>query len=98
MLYNGENIGDGTPPSVDIAVDPIDGTTATSLGRANAVSVIAMSERGTMFDPGPCFYMDKIAVGPGAAGAIDIKRSPTDNLEAVAKTLGRDIRELTAVI
>jgi len=98
MLYNGENIGDGTPPSVDIAVDPIDGTTATSVGRGNAVSVIAMSERGTMFDPGPCFYMDKIAVGPDAAGAIDLTRSPTENLEAVAKALGRDVHDLTAVI
>src|SRR6266513_5336640 len=95
MLYNGEQIGDGSPPSVDIAVDPIDGTTATSVGRGNAVSVIAMSERGTMFDPGPCFYMDKIAVGPDAAGAIDVERTPTENLEAVAKALGRDVRELT---
>jgi fructose-1,6-bisphosphatase II len=98
MLYNGEQIGDGTPPSVDIAVDPIDGTTATSLGRANAVSVIAMSERGTMFDPGPCVYMEKIAVGPAASGAIDIERSPTENLEAVAKALSRDVHDLTAVI
>src|SRR5947209_7140301 len=98
MLYNGEQIGDGTPPSVDIAVDPIDGTTATSLGRANAVSVIAMSERGTMFNPGPCVYMEKIAVGPDAAGAIDITRSPTDNLDAVAKALSREVRDLTAVI
>ena len=98
MLYNGEQIGDGTPPSVDIAVDPIDGTTATSLGRGNAVSVIAMSERDTMFDPGPCVYMEKIAVGPDAAGAIDLERSPTENLEAVAKALGRDISDLTAVI
>jgi fructose-1,6-bisphosphatase II len=98
MLFNGEQIGDGTPPSVDIAVDPIDGTTATSLGRGNAVSVIAMSERGTMFDPGPCVYMEKIAVGPDAAGAIDIERSPTENLEAVAKAVGRDVDDLTAVI
>ena len=98
MLFNGEQIGDGTPPSVDIAVDPIDGTTLTSLGRGNALSVIAMSERGTMFNPGPCVYMEKIAVGPDAAGAIDITRSPTDNLEGVAKAVGRDVRDLTAVI
>src|SRR5437660_3264477 len=98
MLFNGEQIGDGTPPSVDIAVDPIDGTTLTSLGRGNALSVIAMSERGTMFNPGPCVYMEKTAVGPDAAGAIDITRSPTDNLDAVAKALGRDVRDLTAVI
>ncbi|MBV9284077.1 MAG: class II fructose-bisphosphatase [Acidimicrobiia bacterium] len=98
MLYNGENIGDGTPPSVDIAVDPIDGTTLTSLGRGNALAVIAMSERGTMFNPGPCVYMEKIAVGPDAAGAIAITRSPTENLESVAKALGREVRDLTAVI
>src|SRR5581483_7894015 len=98
MLYNGENIGDGTPPSVDIAVDPIDGTTLTSLGRGNALSVIAMSERGTMFNPGPCVYMEKIAVGQDAAGAIDITQSPTDNLKSVAKALGRDVRDVTAVI
>src|SRR5436190_2400626 len=91
MLYNGEQIGDGSPPSVDIAVDPIDGTTATSVGRGNAVSVIAMSERDTMFDPGPCFYMDKIAARPDAAGALDIERPPTDNPEAVAKAPGPDL-------
>src|SRR5947199_10575891 len=90
MLFNGEQIGDGSPPSMDIAVDPIDGTTATSVGRANAVSVIAMSERDTMFDPGPCVYMEKIAVGPDAAGAIDITRSPTENLRSLAKALGRE--------
>ena len=98
MLYNGEKIGDGSPPPVDIAVDPIDGTTATSLGRGNAVAVIAMSERGTMFDPGPCVYMDKIAVGPEAAGRVSLDRSPTENLKAVADALGKPVRELTAVI
>src|SRR5437879_7996226 len=89
MLYNGEQIGDGSPPPVDIAVDPIDGTTATSVGRANAVSVIAMSERGTMFDPGPCVYMDKIAVGPEAVGVVDITRSPPATPEPVARAPGR---------
>jgi fructose-1,6-bisphosphatase II len=98
MLYNGERLGDGSPPEVDIAVDPIDGTTLTALGRGNALSVIAMSERGTMFNPGPCVYMEKIAVGPDAAGAIDITRSPTENLEAVAKALGKPVRDVTAVI
>src|SRR5438552_12930793 len=98
MLYNGEKIGDGSPPPVDIAVDPIDGTTATSLGRGNAVAVIAMSERGTMFDPGPCVYMDKIAVGPGAAGRVALDRSPTENLKAVADALGKPVHDLTAVI
>jgi len=98
MLYNGEQIGDGTPPAVDIAVDPIDGTTLTALGRGNALAVIAMSERGTMFDPGPCFYMEKIAVGPDAAGTIDITASITDNLHAVAKAKGESVRDLTVVI
>jgi fructose-1,6-bisphosphatase II len=73
MLFNGERIGDGTPPLTDIAVDPIDGTTLTSLGRGNAIAVIAVSERDSMFDPGPCVYMEKIAVGPEAVGSIDIR-------------------------
>src|SRR6478735_5935436 len=76
MLFNGERIGDGTPPKTDIAVDPIDGTTLTALGKDNAISVIAVSERGTMFNPGPCFYMEKIAVGPDAAGVVDVTRPP----------------------
>jgi fructose-1,6-bisphosphatase II len=98
MLYNGERIGDGTPPETDIAVDPVEGTTLTSLGRGNAISVIALSERGTMFNPGPCVYMEKIAVGPEAAGSIDITRSITDNLHAVAKAKGESVRDVTAVI
>jgi fructose-1,6-bisphosphatase II len=98
MLYNGERIGDGTPPQTDIAVDPIDGTTLTALGRGNALSVIAVSERGTMFDPGPCVYMEKIATGPEAADVIHITRSPADNVEAVAKALGKSVRDVTAVI
>ena len=83
MLFNGERIGDGTPPECDIAVDPIDGTTLTALGRGNALAVIAVSERGSMFDPGPCVYMDKIAVGPEAANVIDINRSVTDALTSI---------------
>ncbi len=98
MLYNGEQLGDGSPPQVDIAVDPLEGTTLASLGRANALSVIALSERGTMFDPGPCFYMWKIAVGPEAAGSIDLNATPTENLHSVAKALGRSVRDLTAVV
>jgi fructose-1,6-bisphosphatase II len=98
MLYNGEQIGDGNPPAVDIAVDPIDGTTLTALGRGGAISVIAMSERGSMFDPGACVYMEKIAVGPRAAGVIDITRSPTENLQAIADAKGSAVRDLTAVI
>src|SRR5437660_2495759 len=81
MLYNGERIGDGSPPLTDIAVDPIDGTTLTAMGRGNALSVIAVSERGTMFNPGPCVYMEKIAVGPDAVGAIDITRPAAENIE-----------------
>jgi fructose-1,6-bisphosphatase II len=98
MLYNGEQIGDGSSPQVDIAVDPIDGTTLTSLGRPNAISVIAMSERGTMFDPGPCVYMEKIAVGPEAAGLVDLDAPVVDNLKAVARALGEDVNDVTAVI
>ncbi len=98
MLFNGEEIGDGSAPRCDIAVDPIDGTTLTSLGRPNAIAVIAVSERGTMFDPGPCVYMDKIAVGPEAAGVIDINAPVKANLEAVAKVLGEDLDDVTAVI
>ena len=72
MLFNGEQIGDGRPPQVDIAVDPIDGTTLTAMGRDGALAVIALSERGTMFNPGPCVYMEKLAVGPRGRGAVDI--------------------------
>jgi fructose-1,6-bisphosphatase II len=98
MLFNGERVGDGSSPVCDIAVDPIDGTTLTAKGRPGALSVIAVSERGTMFDPGPCVYMEKIAVGPRAVGAIDIRESPTKNLEAVAKRLNQPVQNLTAVI
>lgn len=99
MLYNGEEVGDGSGSTVvDIAVDPIDGTTLTSLGRPNALSVIAVSERNTMFDPGPCVYMEKIAVGPQAKGLVDIRKSPTENLKAVAKAKGEKVSNVTAVI
>ena len=98
MLYNGEHIGDGTGDAVDSAVDPIDGTTLTSKGRGNALAVIALSPKGTMFDPGPCVYMEKIAVGPELVGVCDIAASPTDNLRAVAKAKGIDVRDVTAVI
>ena len=98
MLYNGERIGDGTPPEVDIAVDPIDGTRPTALGRGGALCVIALSERGSMFDPGPCVYMDKIAVGPGAAGKVSLELSPLENLREVARATGTALRELTVVV
>ena len=98
MLFNGESIGTGEPPKVDIAVDPIDGTTLTALGRANALAVIAASEGGSMFDPGPCVYMEKIAVGPDAAGSIDIRKSPTENLHSIAEAKNQPVENLTAVI
>jgi fructose-1,6-bisphosphatase II len=97
MLFNGEEIGFGGP-ATDIAVDPIDGTTLTSLGRNHAVSVIALSERGRMFDPGPCVYMEKIAVGPEAADLIDLDAPVRANLEAVAKARGEQVKDVTAVI
>jgi fructose-1,6-bisphosphatase II len=98
MLYNGEKIGDGSPPLTDIAVDPIDGTTLTAMGKENALSVIAVSERGTMFNPGPCFYMEKIAVGPEASGSIDITATATQNLRWVAKAKRTSVRDLTIMI
>jgi len=97
MLFNGEKIGAGGP-ACDIAVDPIDGTTLTSLGRNNAIAVIALSERGTMFNPGPCVYMEKIAVGPEARDVIDLNAPIKANLEAVAKAKGGQIRDVTVVI
>ena len=98
MLYNGERVGDGSQPETDIAVDPLEGTTLTALGRGNALCVIAVSGRGTMFDPGPCFYMNKLAVGAEAAGSIDITMSPTDNLKAAASALRKSVRDMTAVV
>jgi fructose-1,6-bisphosphatase II len=98
MLYNGENVGDGTPPLVDVAVDPIDGTTLTAMGRTNALSVIAVSERESMFDPGPSYYMEKIAVGPDSVGSIDITASPSQNLRWIAKSKRESVRDLTVVI
>ena len=97
MLYNGEEIGAGGP-QCDIAVDPIDGTTLTSLGRNGAIAVISVAERGTMFDPGPCVYMEKIAVGPEAVDVIDLDATVAANLEAVAKAKGEEVRDVTAVI
>ncbi|MFN3215045.1 MAG: class II fructose-bisphosphatase [Acidimicrobiales bacterium] len=98
MLYNGEVLGDGTPIRCDVAVDPIDGTTLTALGRANAIAVLAVSDRGTMFNPGPCVYMEKIAVGRDCAGVIDLNAPIADNLAAVAKAKGEAVRDITVVI
>ena len=98
MLFNGEHVGDGSAPMTDVAVDPIDGTTLAALGRGNALAVIAVSERGSMFDPGPCFYMNKIAVGPDAVGTIDITDTVAANLGRVAAAKRESVRDLTVVI
>ena len=98
MLFNGEAVGDGVGAEVDVAVDPLEGTRLTALGMPNAISVIAVSERGTMFFPGAALYMDKIAVGPEAADAIDIDASPTENLERVAEAKHRAVNDLTVVV
>ena len=98
MLYNGEEVGDGTGPEVDVAVDPLEGTRLTALGMPNAISVIAVAERGTMFFPGAALYMDKIAVGQDAADAIDIDATPTENLERVAEAKEVQVNDLTVVV
>jgi len=98
MLYNGERLGDGTGAAVDVAVDPIDGTTLTAYGRGDALAVLAASDAGTMFDPGPIVYMEKIAVGPECKGAIDINASVTENLHRIAGAKRDLIRNLTAVV
>ncbi|MEZ5377477.1 MAG: class II fructose-bisphosphatase [Acidimicrobiales bacterium] len=98
MLYNGEIVGNGLPPHTDIAVDPIDGTTLTAKGQPGAIAVIAASDRGSMFDPGPCVYMDKIAVGPSGAGIVDIRLPVERNLTALAKAKRVQVQDLTAVV
>ena len=98
MLYNGERVGNGSTPLADVAVDPIDGTTLTAMGRGNALSVIAVAERGSMFNPGPCFYMEKIAVGPEAASAVDLDFSPTKNIKEVARAMRKLVSEVTVMI
>jgi fructose-1,6-bisphosphatase II len=98
MLYNGEPVGDGTGPQVDFAVDPLEGTRLTALGQPNAICVIAVSERDTMFFPGAAVYMDKIAAGPGAIDAVDITLSATENVERVAEAKGCNVRDLTVVV
>ena len=98
MLYNGEEIGNGQPPVVDIAVDPVDGTTLTSKGMGGALAVVALSERGTMFDPGPTFYMEKIAAGEEAADVVDIEAPVAENLHRVAKVKKTAVEDLTVVV
>ncbi|WP_083986889.1 class II fructose-bisphosphatase [Frankia sp. EI5c] len=98
MLFNGEEVGSGEGPECDVAVDPVDGTTLTSKGMNNAVSVMAVSERGSMYDASSCFYMEKLVTGPEAASVVDIDASVEDNIRAVAKAKGILPRDVTVVV
>jgi fructose-1,6-bisphosphatase II len=98
MLYNGERIGNGRPPAVDVAVDPVEGTRLLALGRPNAIAVVALAERWSMWDPGPSFYMEKLVVGRAARDAIDLRVSPTENLQRIARALGRQVNDLTVFV
>ncbi len=98
MLFNGEKIGNGDPPVMDIAVDPIDGTTLTSKGMGGALAVVAASARGTMFDPGPCVYMEKIAVGEEVADVVDLEAPIAENLARLAKARKTDVANITVTI
>ncbi|MDH5506044.1 MAG: class II fructose-bisphosphatase [Anaerolineae bacterium] len=98
MLFNGENLGTGVAPKVDLAVDPIDGTTLLAKGRPNSIATVAISPRGSMYNPGPFVYMHKIAVGPRARGVIDIEKPVKDNLVAIAKAVEKNIQDLTVII
>lgn len=98
MLFNGETVGTGKSPAVDIAVDPIDGTRPLANGFLNSISTVAISPRGTMYDPGPFVYMDKIAVGPRAKGLIDIENPVEENLQIIAESEDKHINDVTVVI
>jgi fructose-1,6-bisphosphatase II len=98
MLYNGEQVGDGTGPEVDVAVDPIDGTTLMSKGMPNALAVLAVAERGAMFDPSAVFYMEKLAVGPECADVIDITAGTAENLRRIAKVKHASVSDVTVCI
>src|ERR1700730_5873875 len=98
MLYNGEEVGNGDGPDCDFAVDPIDGTTLMSKGLPNAISVLAVAERGAMYDPSAVFYMDKIAVGPDAVDAIDITAPIGENIRRVAKVKNLSVSDMTVCI
>jgi len=97
-LYNGERLGNGNPPKVDIAVDPIDGTRLLANGSPNSIASVALAPRGTMYNPGPFVYMHKIAVGPAAYDAIDIDAPVRDNLTRVARALDQDVEDITVAI
>ena len=98
MLFNGERIGDGSPPEVDIAVDPLEGTTLAAKGMPNALAVIALAERGTMFDPGPCVYMEKLAGASDIADLLDLERPVTKTIELVAERRGIEIGDVMVVM
>jgi fructose-1,6-bisphosphatase II len=98
MLYNGEHIGDGSPPQVDIAVDPLEGTELTAMGFPNALSVIALSERGTMFNPGPAVYMEKMATSPSLAYVLDMDRPLGEIVNAIAKEKGTDVGDVMVIM
>lgn len=98
MLYNGERVGDGTGPECDVAVDPIDGTTLTAKGMSNAIAVLAVADRGTMYDPSAVFYMEKIATGPDAADAIDLTAPIAENIRRVAKAKGGSVSDVTVCV
>jgi fructose-1,6-bisphosphatase II len=98
MLYNGENVGNGSGLDFDVAVDPIDGTRPLAFGRSNSLATVAIAPKGTMFDPGPFVYMNKLAVGPEAKGMIDIEKPILDNLKAIAKAKRKDVEDLTTIV
>ena len=98
MLHNGEQVGDGTPPKVDIAVDPLEGTRLTALGAPSALAVIALAERGAMFDPGPCVYMEKMASGEEIGDLMDLDRPLAETVRLIAERKGTDVRDVMAVV
>src|SRR4030095_8930530 len=98
MLFNGEDGGSGHAPEVDVAVDPLEGTRLTALGMPNAIAVIALAERGTMFFPGAAVYMDKIAVGAEGGDVIDIEAPPAENVNRVAKAKGMHPEDVSVVV
>jgi fructose-1,6-bisphosphatase II len=98
MLYNGEEVGDGNGPDCDVAVDPIDGTTLTAKGQSNAVSVLAVSDRGSMYDPSAVFYMDKLVTGPEAADVVDIRLPVAENIRRIAKAKKETVEDVTVVM
>ena len=98
MLFNGEHVGEGTGPDADVAVDPIDGTTLCAKGQSNAIAVLAVADRGTMYDPSAVFYMDKLVTGPDAADVVDIRLPVAENIARVAKAKGDNPSDITVVM